>query len=350
MQTALTERLGCRYPIVQTAMGWVADARLVAATGNAGGFGFLAGAVMTLPEIEDGIREIKRLTDAPFGVNFHMYVPHAEQIIDLCIQNNVRAVSYSRSPSADSVRRLKAAGVLCMPTVGALKHAVKAVELGADIIVIQGGEGGGHTGSVATSILLKQVRDAVDVPVVAAGGFSDGQDLIAALALGACGIAMGTRFLLTQESPVPDATKAVYLSTPPEQIITSTKLDGLPQRMILNPLLSRLEKASKLQMLALAVRNGLAFSQLTGVSVLGLLRSGLAMQKNTDLTLGQTRMAANAPMMIQEAMVNGHPAQGILPSGQVAGVITELPLVAELIERIMTEAEQTLARVQALQQ
>jgi NAD(P)H-dependent flavin oxidoreductase YrpB (nitropropane dioxygenase family) len=103
-------------------------------------------------------------------------------------------------------------------------------------------------------------------------------------------------------------------------------------------------------MLALAVRNGLAFSQLTGVSVLGLLRSGLAMQKNTDLTLGQTMMAANAPMMIQEAMVNGHPSEGILPSGQVAGVITELPTVAELIERIMTEAEQTLRRVQALQQ
>ncbi|MEY3006483.1 MAG: hypothetical protein RI942_825 [Pseudomonadota bacterium] len=348
MQTALTERLGCRYPIVQTAMGWVADPVLVAATANAGGFGFLAGAVMTLEEIEQGIEQIKSLTDKPFGVNFHMYVPHAEQIIDLCIEHKVRAVSYSRSPSAAAVKRLKDAGIVCMPTVGALKHAVKAVEFGADIVVVQGGEGGGHTGSVATSILLKQVRNAVTVPVVAAGGFSEGADLVSALALGASGIAMGTRFLLTQESPVPEATKAIYLQTPPEEIITSTKLDGLPQRMILNPLLRRLEKASSLQMLLLAMKNGLAFTKLTGVSLFGMMKSAMAMQKNTDLTLGQTMMAANAPMMIQEAMVKGHPNDGILPSGQVAGVITELPTVAELIERIIREADQTFDTINAL--
>ena len=148
MNTRLTELLGCRYPIIQTAMGWVADAKLVAATGEAGGFGFLAGAVMTPAEIEQGIREIKALTNAPFGVNFHMYVPHAEQIVDLCIEHQVRAVSYSRSPSPATVDKLKAAGIVCIPTVGAKRHAVKAVEMGADAVVIQGGEGGGHTGSL----------------------------------------------------------------------------------------------------------------------------------------------------------------------------------------------------------
>lgn len=153
-------------------MGWVADPTLVAATAEAGGFGFLAGAVMTLDEIEAGILAIKSQTDAPFGVNFHMYVPFAEDIVDLCIEQRVRAVSYSRSPSAKSVEKLKAAGVVCIPTVGAFKHAVKAVELGADALVIQGGEGGGHTGSVATSILLGQVRGAVSVPIAAAGGFA----------------------------------------------------------------------------------------------------------------------------------------------------------------------------------
>jgi len=159
---------------------------------------------------------------------------------------------------------------------------------------------------------------------------------------------METRFLLTQESPVPEATKAIYLQTPPEEIITSTKLDGLPQRMILNPLLRRLEKASSLQMLLLAMKNGLAFTKLTGVSLFGMMKSAMAMQKNTDLTLGQTMMAANAPMMIQEAMVKGHPNDGILPSGQVAGVITELPTVAELIERIIREADQTFDAINAL--
>ena len=249
MQTPLTELLGCRYPIIQTAMGWVADPTLVAATAKAGGFGFLAGAVMTLDEIEAGILAIKSQTDAPFGVNFHMYVPFAEDIVDLCIEQRVRAVSYSRSPSAKSVEKLKAAGVVCIPTVGAFKHAVKAVELGADALVIQGGEGGGHTGSVATSILLGQVRGAVSVPIAAAGGFRDGGGLVAALAMGAQGIAMGTRFLLTQESPVPDATKAVYLRTPPEDIVVSTRLDGLPQRMIANSYLARLIDASQVGLL-----------------------------------------------------------------------------------------------------
>jgi len=342
MDTPLTALLGCRYPVIQTAMGWVADPRLVAATGEAGGFGFLAGAVMTLEEIERGIADIKALTDAPFGVNFHMYLPYAEDIVDLCIAERVRAVSYSRSPSARSVEKLKSAGVVCIPTVGACKHAVKAVELGADALVIQGGEGGGHTGSVATSILLGQVRDVVEVPYAAAGGYRDGAGLVAARAMGASGIAMGTRFLLTQESPVPEATKAVYLRTPPERIVVSTRLDGLPQRMIANDYLGRLMRASSPGLLWQALRNGLAFTKLTGGSLWDMLRAAWQMQRTGDLSLGQTLMAANAPMMIQEAMVNGHPEQGILPSGQVAGLIEDLPSVANLMDRIMAEAEATL--------
>ncbi|WP_435219960.1 NAD(P)H-dependent flavin oxidoreductase [Luminiphilus sp. nBUS_07] len=342
MQTPLTELLGCRYPIIQTAMGWVADPTLVAATANAGGFGFLAGAVMTLDEIEKGILTIKSQTDAPFGVNFHMYVPFAEDIVDLCIEHQIRAVSYSRSPSAASVEKLKRAGVVCIPTVGAFKHAVKAVELGADALVIQGGEGGGHTGSVATSILLGQVRGAVSVPIAAAGGFRDGGGLIAALAMGAQGVAMGTRFLLTQESPVPDATKAVYLKTPPEQIVVSTRLDGLPQRMIANSYLARLIDASQIGLLMRALRNGLAFTKMTGSSLWDMLKSAWRMRRGGELSLGQTLMAANAPMMIQEAMVHGRPEEGILPSGQVAGLIDDLPTVDALISGIMAEADSTL--------
>ena len=244
MQTRLTELLGCKYPIIQTAMGWVADAKLVAATGEAGGFGFLAGAVMTLEEIEQGILDIKSMTEAPFGVNFHMYVPHADAIVDLCIEHRVRAVSYSRSPAGASIEKLKSAGIVCIPTVGAYKHAIKAVELGADALVVQGGEGGGHTGSVATTILLGQLKGRLSVPYAAAGGFRDGAGLIAAMALGADGIAMGTRFLLTEESPVPAKTKSVYLGTPPEEIVVSTRLDGLPQRMIANGYLRSLTQAT----------------------------------------------------------------------------------------------------------
>ena len=195
---------------------------------------------------------------------------------------------------------------------------------------------------MATSILLGQVRGAVSVPIAAAGGFRDGGGLVAALAMGAQGIAMGTRFLLTQESPVPDATKAVYLRTPPEDIVVSTRLDGMPQRMIANSYLARLIDASQVGLLLRALRNGLAFTKMTGSSLWDMLKSAWHMRRGGDLSLGQTLMAANAPMMIQEAMVHGRPEDGILPSGQVAGLIDDLPSVEVLISGIMAEAESTI--------
>src|SRR3546814_8249723 len=141
-----------------------------------------------------------------------------------------------------------------MPTVGALKHAVKAVELGADIITVQGAEGGGHTGSVPTTLLLPQVLDAVKVPVVAAGGFHSGRGLAGALAFGAAGIAMGTRFLMTAESPVPRATLEKYLAVKePSQIRASTAVDGMPQRMIDNPFLLKLESGGLIHRLFVAL-------------------------------------------------------------------------------------------------
>ncbi|MCG8313353.1 MAG: nitronate monooxygenase [Pseudomonadales bacterium] len=345
LTTPLCDLLGCRYPIIQTAMGWVADPKLVAATCNAGGFGFLAGAVMTPDEVEAGILQIKAITDQPFGVNFHMYAPGAKEIIDICIKYKVRAVSYSRSPDKASVKKLKDAGVVCIPTVGALKHAIKAVEMGADAVVVQGGEGGGHTGAVSSNILLPQVVDALDVPVVAAGGFKDGRGLVAALSYGAVGIAMGTRFLLTTDSPVPDATKAEYIKAKTEQIIVSKKLDGMPQRMINNAYLQRLEKASYIKLLWLAFWNGLAFTKQSGSSLFKMLRSAWQMKKNNGMTMAETMMSGNAPMMIQEAIVRGDPDNGVLPSGQIAGNIQDLPSVSLLIESIVLEAEQTLIRL-----
>jgi NAD(P)H-dependent flavin oxidoreductase YrpB (nitropropane dioxygenase family) len=353
LQSRLTEKLGCRYPVVQTAMGWVADPRLVAGSCNAGGFGFLAGATIPPEEMERDILRVKELTDKPFGVNFHMYQPNAAEIVDMVIRHGVRAVSYSRSPGAEMIGRLKGAGVVCMPTVGLPKHAIKAVELGADVITVQGGEGGGHTGAIPTTLLLPQVVAAVGdkVPVVAAGGFKDGDGLVAAFAWGADGIAMGTRFLMTEESPVPRETLQRYIDCKdPGIIIRSTAMDGLPQRMIMNQLLTELERAGPLKKLLLALRNGLAFRKHTGASLPGLLKSAIAMQRDDGLTAAQAIMSANAPMIIQKAMVSGRPDEGVLPSGQVAGVIDELLSCEELISGIAAQAEQRLralaARVQ----
>ena len=346
LETRLTEKLGCRYPIVQTAMGWVADPRLVAGSCNAGAFGFLAGATIPADEIERDILRVKELTDKPFGVNFHMYQPNAAEIVDMVIRHGVKAVSYSRSPGPEFIGKLKDAGVVCMPTVGLPKHAVKAVELGADVVTVQGGEGGGHTGAIPTTLLIPQVVDAVGdkVPVVAAGGFKDGRGLLAALSWGADGIAMGTRFLMTQESPVPRETLQRYIDCKnPGDIIVSRAMDGLPQRMIMNELLSDLEKAGSFRKLLIALRNGLAFRKHTGATFFSLLKSAIAMSKDDEMTAAQAIMSANAPMIIQKAMVDGRPSLGVLPSGQVAGVIDELLSCKDLVDSIVEQAEQRLA-------
>ena len=166
---------------------------------------------------------------------------------------------------------------------------------------------------------------------------------MAALAWGADGIAMGTRFLMTAESPVPRATLQRYLDCAnPADIIVSRAMDGLPQRMIMNELLGELERAGTLRKLWIALRNGLAFRQHTGASIGGLLRSALAMGRDDEMSASQAIMSANAPMIIQKAMVDGDPAHGVLPSGQVAGVIDALLSCEALIQSIVTEAEQRL--------
>lgn len=351
LKTKLTDLLGCEYPIVQTAMGWVADPKLTAGTCNAGGFGFLAGATIPPEEMERDILKTKELTDKNFGVNFHMYQPNAADIVDMVIKHGVKAVSYSRSPGKDMIAKLKDNGVVCMPTIGLPKHALKAIEMGADAVTVQGGEGGGHTGSVPTSLLIPQVVDAVagKVPVVAAGGFKDGRGLVAALAWGAEGIAMGTRFLMTKESPVPEVTKGRYVDCHnPSEIIVSTAMDGLPQRMVMNKMLAELEKAGATKKLMIALINGLKFRKFTGASIFDLLKSALAMSKDGDMTPAQAIMSANAPMIIQKAMVDGAPDEGVLPSGQVAGVIDELLSCEDIINGIVKEAEERLQVLCAL--
>jgi NAD(P)H-dependent flavin oxidoreductase YrpB (nitropropane dioxygenase family) len=218
------------------------------------------------------------------------------------------------------------------------------------VVTVQGGEGGGHTGTVPTTLLVPQVVDAVghQVPVVAAGGFKDGRGLLAALAWGADGIAMGTRFLMTHESPVPRATLQRYIDCrDPGAIIVSRAMDGLPQRMIMNELLADLERAGGFRKLLIALRNGLAFRRHTGATLAGLLQSALALSRDDDISAAQAIMSANAPMIIQKAMVDGQPASGVLPSGQVAGVIDELLSCEQLVNSIVDEARRGLVALAA---
>jgi NAD(P)H-dependent flavin oxidoreductase YrpB (nitropropane dioxygenase family) len=342
LHTPLCDLLDVPHPIVQTGMGWVATPELVAAASNAGAFGFLAAATIPPDRVEDEIARVQALTDRPFGVNFLMDAPGADVITDAIVRRRVKAAGYNRAPDAALIRRLKDAGVLCVPTCGAPRHAEKAQQLGADAIIVQGSEGGGHTGTIPTSLLVSECVDRVDVPVVAAGGFRDGRGLVAALAFGAAGIAMGTRFLMTAESPVPAVTSERYVAATVDDVLVTTRIDGLPQRVVRNELVERLERASGPGLLWRALRSGLAYRRLSGASVPQLLRSALALRSHERLTRSQVLMAANAPILARKAMQEGDPVHGYLPSGTVAGVIGDRPPCAELVRRIVEEAERTL--------
>ena len=346
---ALTERLGCRLPVIQTAMGWIATPALVAASSNAGAFGFLAGAVMKPAELGEAIARLRELTPHGLGVTFHSFQPGAKEIVEVILANadRVKAVSFGRGPDAGMIGAFRDAGILCIPTVGAVKHAEKMVALGCEMITVQGGEGGGHTGSVPTTVLLPQVLDAVEVPVVAAGGFGDGRGLAAALAYGAAGIAMGTRFLMTAESPVPPAPKAAYVKAGTGDIAVSTKVDGIPQRMILNPLLRRIERSGRLGMWKRAVEAGLEMKRQTGMSWGEVIAAARGMTSHGEMPLAQAMMAAAAPMLIQRAVVSGDAENGLMATGVVAGRLNDLPTCAELLASIEAEA---LERIAALTQ
>ncbi|MFH8607204.1 NAD(P)H-dependent flavin oxidoreductase [Streptomyces sp. NPDC018029] len=342
MRTPLTELVGVRHPIVQTGMGWVAGPRLVSATANAGALGILASATMTVEQLRAAVREVKSRTPAPFGVNLRADAGDARDRVRIIIDEGVRVASFALAPSKELIAELKDAGVVVIPSIGARRHAEKVAAWGADAVLVQGGEGGGHTGEVATTVLLPQVVDAVDLPVVAAGGFYDGRGLVAALAYGAAGVAMGTRFLLTSDSTVPDAVKARYLAASVKDVTVTTRVDGLPHRMLRTELVAGLERSGRLASLARAVRHAAAFRKVSGLGWTRLARDGLAMKRGKDLTWSQVLLAANTPMMLRSAMVDGRPELGVMASGQVAGLIDDLPSCAELVARLMREAYEAM--------
>jgi NAD(P)H-dependent flavin oxidoreductase YrpB (nitropropane dioxygenase family) len=347
LRTRFCDLVGCRIPVVQTGMGWVSGANLTAATSAAGGFGILAAVTMTPDQLRDAVDGVQERTDAPFGVNFRADQPDLADRVAFVVSRGVKLVSFAGAPSKDAVARCHDAGVIVMPTVGARRHAEKVLEMGVDAVIAQGGEGGGHTGTVPTSLLLPQVVDAVgaDIPVLGAGGFHDGRGLVAALAFGADGVAMGTRFLLTAESHVPDVVKARYTAASVFDTVVTTALDGAPQRVIRTDVVDRIERSPRLLRFPRAAFAALRFRKETGTKLGDMVREGLAMRRNQDLTLSQMAMAANAPMLIKATMVDGKPEVGILPTGQVTGVIDELPTVAELLDRIVRDAEATLKRL-----
>ncbi|MDT5175606.1 MAG: hypothetical protein QOG37_2857, partial [Mycobacterium sp.] len=271
--------------------------------------------------------------------------------VELLIREGVKVASFALAPKQELIARLKDAGAVVIPSIGAAKHARKVVGWGADAMIVQGGEGGGHTGPVATTLLLPSVLDAVKdsgIPVIAAGGFFDGRGLAAALSYGAAGVAMGTRFLLTSDSTVPDAVKQRYLESALDGTVVTRRVDGMPHRVLRTGLVEKLESGSRARGFTAAVGNAAKFKKMSQMSWRSMITDGLAMRHGQELSWSQVVMAANTPMLLKAGLVEGNTEAGVLASGQVAGILDDLPSCAELIESIVRDAIEHLQSASAL--
>jgi NAD(P)H-dependent flavin oxidoreductase YrpB (nitropropane dioxygenase family) len=343
MKTRITELLGIDHPIIQAGMNYGAYPSLVAAVSNAGGLGILGAGSMTADELRQNIRMIKGMTNRPFGVNLLATSPILNELIEVMIEEKIPLASYGRGDPKMIVERTRPYGILNVPTVGAVRHALSVEEYGADAIIIQGMEGGGHTSYISTLVLLPQVANSVKIPVIAAGGFCDGQGLVAALALGAEGISMGTRFALTQESAIPDSIKQFYLNSGGDDAVITTRVTGTRCRGLENKLVKTVESERRGLALKEWVSSLLELRRAFNVPLWQVISSGLRMKKAYEMPVGQLGNAAAGNQRIKKALVDGDSEWGFMPCGQVSARIDDIPSCKELIERIVKEADATIS-------
>ncbi|MGQ9628526.1 MAG: enoyl-[acyl-carrier-protein] reductase FabK [Anaerolineae bacterium] len=310
VRTALCDLLGIKYPIIQGGMAWVATAELSAAVSEAGGLGILGGGDAPPDYVRDQIRHLKKMTDKPFGVNIPLFSPHVDEIVRVCIEEKVNVVSTGAGNPAPIIPPLKEAGIVVMPVVASVALAKRMERAGADAIVAEGMESGGHIGDVATMPLIPQVVDALKIPVVAAGGFGDGRGLVAALALGASGVQMGTRFICTTECIAHPNYKEKIVSAGDRATIVTGQSLGHPVRAFKNRMTRRFQELEK-----------------TGATEEEIIAFGT----------GALRRAA----------IEGDMVDGSVMAGQISGLICDVIPVRELIERIIAEAEEVIQRLNA---
>lgn len=300
--TALCDLLGIPHPLLQGAMQGAGGPRLAAAVSNAGGLGVLPTFGGTEAQLRHDIEETRRLTERPFGVNITpIGAAFTESRAGICIEMDVRIVTTGRGdPGTPIVRMLREAGIVVLPVVPSVEHARRVEAEGADAIVASGSEAGGHVGGVATLPLVPQVVDAVNVPVVAAGGIGDGRGFLAALALGACGVQVGTRFIATQESEAPDGYKQRVLEARESETLVTRLLTGKPVRVLATPALRAYEAARE---------RGAEASEL-----------------------------AELKRRFRAATRSGERREYPAAAGQIGGMVREIRPVAEVIEGILREA------------
>lgn len=311
LKTRLCEMLGIKYPILQGGMAWVSTAELAAAVSNAGGMGIIGTGQAPPDWVSRQVRQARELTDKPFGVNVMLLSPHVEEIMQIIIEEKVAVVTTGAGNPGKYIPALHAAGCKVFPVVSSVALARRLERAGVDGIIAEGLESGGHVGELTTMALVPQVVDAVKVPVVAAGGIADGRGLAAALALGACGVQMGTRFMCASECTIHDNVKQMLIKARDRDTVVTGRSTGHPVRVLQNKL-SRL------------------FEEMESRCV-----PPAELEK-----LGVGRLRA--------AIQDGDVEMGSVMAGQICALVSRVQPVAEIIQEVVTGAEQVLKNNWAL--
>ena len=337
-QNRLTELLGIDYPVLCSGMTYVSNARLAAAVSEAGGLGLIQIGHLTPEQARAEIRLARSLTTRPFGIGLALMMPGARENAEVALEEQVPVINFSLGKGDWLCRRVHAYGGKVLATVVTERHAVAAERDGADAIIATGHEAAAHGGDVTTFVLVPAIRRAVRIPVIAAGGVADGRGLVAAMALGADAVAMGTRWAMTRESPVHDRTRQLIASKRVDETLYSRNFDGMPCRIMTTPTSVAVTRKPLTLVKALWEALKLMRAQRTPLSqVLANLREHGPLQ-----TLQLSYFAA-AVERIRLAILDGDHERGVQLIGQAQGLIDDVPSCHALMQRILAEAEATLA-------
>lgn len=307
LKSQICEILGIKYPIFQGGMAWIADARLAAAVSNAGGLGLISSINFGTEAVRDEIRKCKTLTDKPFGVNIMLQAPNAGEIADLVIEEGVRILTTGAGSPSQYMEKWKAAGIKVIPVVASVAYALKMQELGATAVVAEGAESGGHIGDIHTMALVPQVVDALDIPVLAAGGIFDGRGAAAAFMLGACGVQVGTRFLIAEECHIHENYKDKLLKASDVSTMITGKSFGDAVRCLKNPFSKKFFKMEY------------------------------------DPSVSKEEVLKFGTGSLRKAVFDGDNAGGSFLAGEVAGMINKKETAAGIVEDIIGGAESLLS-------
>ncbi len=347
MKTRITELLGIRHPVLLAPANYIGTPEMVAAVSNAGGFGILASGRLAPDDLRRDIEAVRQLTGMPFGANLIFGSPGFEKQAEVLVSLKVPLICHSRGNPRWIIDAARGQDIKVMAMIGSAKHAQRAEADGAHAVMVQGSEAGGHVGEVSSMVLLPLVAGKVAVPVVAAGGLCDGRGLAAALALGAEGIAMGTRFAVTRESPLPDNIKQRYLQATENDTVVTPAITGTRLRVIDNRFTRMLDQEQRKLTWREKASAAMDTRRMLGVSWWRFLAGGWSMRRQYQASVDDLGHLAAGGVRIRKAMVDGDPDTGVMPAGQVCGRIDDIPSVQELLDRIVAEAEATLRSLNA---